>query len=423
MCHMGIYQDPIAAALAKQDGSKRVQKIAAFDLDGTLIETKSGRAAYNFADEYDFRIWGRTANERKAVADKLKGESEIGSLVVIITSQYGRNGAKLKPWRTRLDHIMRALDVPAIVIVSFAKDAYRKPNAGWMDDLKYLWQSKGGEVPLDIGRSAPSEGAVERSFFVGDAAGRLAAKGRKEDFADTDRKLAENLSWRFVTPEEYFLNESPMKHRMSGYRPMGQVRKDMGKLSEVRARILETASMQKTVVILTGPQASGKSRFASGIEAEGPEMWVRVNQDLLKTRAKCLAVAKEALQQGKSVVVDNTNPTKDVRALWTQLARDQGTQRVVSVHFDLTLDEATHNDHYRSKRWLAKRTNGEDAAAGGPPAPPKLPKSMPAVAFATYYKTLVKPSKENEDLDEVYTVGVEFDGDEDDRNAWMKWYS
>lgn len=41
---------------------------------------------------------------------------------------------------------------------------------------------------------------LEGSFFVGDAAGRQ-YKGKKSDFASTDRKFALNIGLPFLTPE------------------------------------------------------------------------------------------------------------------------------------------------------------------------------------------------------------------------------
>lgn len=47
-----------------------------------------------------------------------------------------------------------------------------------------------------------------------------------------------------------------------------------------------------------------------------------MNQDELKTLPKCLAFAKDAILQGKSVVIDNTNPNFSVRSQWVSLAKD-----------------------------------------------------------------------------------------------------
>ena len=41
-------------------------------------------------------------------------------------------------------------------------------------------------------------------MYVGDAAGRPAVLGRKQDFADSDYKLALNIGIAFKTPEVFF---------------------------------------------------------------------------------------------------------------------------------------------------------------------------------------------------------------------------
>lgn len=42
---------------------------------------------------------------------------------------------------------------------------------------------------------------MEKSIFVGDAAGRSAQGSRKKDHGNTDYKFAINVGLRFVTPE------------------------------------------------------------------------------------------------------------------------------------------------------------------------------------------------------------------------------
>lgn len=52
-----------------------------------------------------------------------------------------------------------------------------------------LYRDKGYEIDL------------ENSLFVGDAAGRLASKGRRKDHSNTDLQFALNVGIRFITPE------------------------------------------------------------------------------------------------------------------------------------------------------------------------------------------------------------------------------
>ena len=60
----------------------------------------------------------------------------------------------------------------------------------------------------------------------------------------------------------------------------------------------------------------GKS---SRSKAEFPH-YVCVNQDTLKSKQKSLAVARAALIDGSSVIVDSTNPSRESRREWVALA-------------------------------------------------------------------------------------------------------
>ena len=61
------------------------------------------------------------------------------------------------------------------------------------------------------------------------------------------------------------------------------------------------------LVVMVGWPGSGKSTIAQRFMV--PKGYVWVNQDTMKTPAKCLKAVEEALANGKSVVVDNTNPS------------------------------------------------------------------------------------------------------------------
>ena len=63
---------------------------------------------------------------------------------------------------------------------------------------------------------------------------------------------------------------------------------------------------QECVIMVGGP-GSGKSTFVT----TKMKNYVRVNNDTFKNLKKCAKVCREALEQGKSVVIDNTNPTKE----------------------------------------------------------------------------------------------------------------
>ncbi|CAO1627301.1 unnamed protein product [Jaminaea pallidilutea] len=468
-CLVGEYGDAMQATVkacdqANRNGPDHLQKIAAFDLDGTLIETASGRAAYNYLDENDWRLWGKSGKEGNAVVNKVREEAASGSLILVVTSQFSliSNTDRLKVWKRRLRLIANRFDVPLVVIASGDKDAYRKPCAGWADHIRDMWATAGGQATLDLeqGASAPPLKHSDRSFFVGDAAGRIASKAkgagkaRAADFADTDRKLAENLHWRFFTPEEYFLGEEPLRWQYKGFKPNTPASDATrtaatSDLVTLRQRLLEPKRVQ-TLLLLIGPQASGKSRFAQSLvsasqEAKGLQQWVRVNRDIMKSMDRCISVARTALAEGKSVVVDNTNPSREKRQAFLELARertqtqtdDREPLKVVAIHFDVSKEQAQHNDLFRSKRWTfadAKTAEETHALIG------KLPKPMPPIAFNTYFKNLEPPvlavqegttaKEENagsdEGFHEVHRLPFAFEQGEEgdaDTRAYHRWYA
>ena len=82
-----------------------------------------------------------------------------------------------------------------------------------------MWKEILEDYDLD-----PSTIDLQRSFFVGDAGGRLASGGKPKDFSSSDRYVVElptmqkayyprnfaaNVGIAFHTPEEYFLEEEP----------------------------------------------------------------------------------------------------------------------------------------------------------------------------------------------------------------------
>ena len=71
--------------------------------------------------------------------------------------------------------------------------------------------------------------------------------------------------------------------------------------------------MEKVLVIMMGIQGSGKSTFYHNFLAKN---FVRVNLDTLKTRNQEKLLIEDCIKQGKSFVVDNTNPTKADREIY-----------------------------------------------------------------------------------------------------------
>ena len=76
----------------------------------------------------------------------------------------------------------------------------------------------------------------------------------------------------------------------------------------------------KTIVIMIGIQASGKSTFA---EKELSE-YTRINLDTLNTRNKERIEFERALEAGENIVIDNTNPKISDRERYIIRAKEHG---------------------------------------------------------------------------------------------------
>jgi bifunctional polynucleotide phosphatase/kinase len=49
--------------------------------------------------------------------------------------------------------------------------------------------------------------------------------------------------------------------------------------------------------------------------------YIRINRDTLKTKEKCWAKTEESMKEKKFIVIDNTNPGKDDRKPYIELAK------------------------------------------------------------------------------------------------------
>jgi DNA 3'-phosphatase len=82
---------------------------------------------------------------------------------------------------------------------------------------------------------------------------------------------------------------------------------------------------RQEVVLLVAAPASGKSTVA--LRFQQNHNYVRVNRDEMGSLEACLRKAQEAMQQGNSVVVDNTNLNATTRMAWTKLVREHNNAK------------------------------------------------------------------------------------------------
>jgi len=154
-------------------------KVAAFDLDDTVIAPNSGNR------------WNRSATSWKwfdsSVPGRLKELYNEGYLVVLLSNQGSislkdnpkalkKDTLSLGNFKSQLTSVFGQLDFPTSIYAATSQDRYRKPRVG-------MWQQMLEDYDLD------TKGAVDmkNSFYIGDAAGRDKTDKRRKDHATSDR--------------------------------------------------------------------------------------------------------------------------------------------------------------------------------------------------------------------------------------------
>lgn len=247
------------------------RKVAAFDLDSTLITSASGKKHANEAT--DWKWWDRSVRGRLRQLYK-----DEGYRVIILTNQAGltlhpdpkaktpkSHAERVPRFKQKANAVLSQVDIPLTLYAATERDRFRKPRTGMWEELCRDYELD--ETSLDL----------EHSFFIGDAGGRRAElKGGKaipKDFSCSDRNLAHNVGITFKTPEEFFLNEAPRDFA----RDFDLINFPFAGESE---EIKYEKKNETELVLFCGPPGAGKSTFFwKHLKPLGYE---RVNQDILK---------------------------------------------------------------------------------------------------------------------------------------------
>lgn len=304
-------------------------KVIAFDFDSTLCQPQEGRT---FPRSWDDIEWFHAS-----VPNVLKKKHEEGYAIVVMSNQGGLlskkgSGLSVDQWKKRVEWFTSRVDFPLYFYGACGKPSpNRKPNVGMWE-----WYSAQHNDDIAIDKEA--------SFYVGDAAGRVKdwEAGKKKDFSAGDRMFAANIGLNFQTPEEFFFNAPPTSKWNWGVPdPSAIVANGPKAISDTDSPM--TVKTQE-MILMMGYPASGKSTFVRRY-LDGYE---RVNMDTLKKKEKCWKAAEAAVKEGKSVVIDNTNPNKETRKPFIDIAKAAGIP-VRLFQMQTTKEHAIHNNLTRGQ--------------------------------------------------------------------------
>lgn len=336
-------------------GGKASTKIASFDYDGTMILTKSGKTFPQ--DTGDWKLF------TPRFGDYLGRLEENSYRIVIISNQKGVSTGKMNAndLKKRFGDTLTKIGVPCLVLIATHDDIYRKPRIG-------LWQ-----YFVDIEQPGMTIDS-STSFYVGDAAGReKSSTHSRKDHSLVDLLFAINCGLSFITPEEFVKqltngarsldNSVDMASKLlaayssskSIFQPAKVIDSNNNANGEhavllnanTGEKVIDIASVLPATlhcILFVGLAGSGKSTFYANYLAARD--YVRVNMDILKSSAKCLSVANQALASSKNVVIDNTNVDRASRANWLNLCRKMKAQPII-FYFKLPLEHIFHNHRYR----------------------------------------------------------------------------
>jgi bifunctional polynucleotide phosphatase/kinase len=262
----------MAPVVIKLNNPRHRQKMACFDYDHTLVKPKQGRKFPK--DENDWQWY------TDAVPYTLRKYYDQGYGIYVFTNQ-------TKDWKQQ--HILNSLDtlnIPMTIVIAYNL-AEHKPNPSIFHTV------------LEGKKWKPEE-----SFFVGDAL------GRPGDFADSDKKFAENIGVDVKSPDDVFgMDKDTNGRAVLWYN---------SKLEDALEKVAPSKAQE--IVIMVGYPGSGKSTIAEHLEKQG---YFVVNGDKHKTDASRVKVGTNELDKGMSVVFDATNLTQEKRAIYINLAKEK----------------------------------------------------------------------------------------------------
>ncbi|RYX78239.1 hypothetical protein EON71_01235, partial [bacterium] len=163
-------------------------------------------------------------------------------------------------------------------------------------------------------------------------------------------KFALNIGVQFKTPEQMFIdkieksrftpvsfskNETKQPFTLTGFNPFKHC---------FESTSYKFNPKNKELILMIGAPGSGKTDFVKQYIIKHDYDYV--NQDSVKSKAKCMQIFLKAIEKQKSIVIDNTNYLKKNRMEYVEIAlKHSYTVRYLIMNTNLSL--AKHLNYVR----------------------------------------------------------------------------
>ena len=319
-------------------------KLACFDLDNTIITTKSGK---KFPENE--KDWKLLYDNTKSL---LRYYQNNDYQIVIFTNQKNLKKRNMDTeWKKKIEDIQNYLNVELDILVSVEDDKYRKPMIGMFD--LYLSLKK---IKVDY----------HNSFYCGDAGGRKYGNKKKytDDHNITDYYFAKNIKLNYKYPEEIFAKPYISKYIIED--PYNKINLD--ERQEFPWNELEKETKKKPhMIMMIGCPASGKTTLSEEIIKRYPEKKYYIFSFDKKTSLKEL---KDEIKNNTNLIIDNTNGSLIQREKIYNLIKQKYNH--ILIYFDYKKEFCNHLNNYRVLTTSIKK--------------------IPIIVYHNYFKKLDNPS-------------------------------